>query len=83
MKNKAYWEKEKNRAYKRKYLLEDKLQKEKIEAQGSNIKGESIDFYHRYKYYCKVCKQNFKSKLDLSEAICVKCGSSKITEGFR
>ena len=34
----------------------------------------------RNRYYCKRCKNYFRSKLPLEEAICVKCGSDKIIE---
>ena len=33
----------------------------------------------KYKYYCFRCEDYFKSQLDFDEAICTKCGSSKIS----
>jgi len=34
----------------------------------------------RYNYYCNECKKPFRSKLKIEDVICVRCGSSNITE---
>jgi len=72
-----------------KQAVSDAIKKERKRLDEKDIEKDENDWLkihpndydvRRFKYYCRRCEEEFRSKLPLEDAICVKCGSPKITK---